>query len=595
MTEMTTARASSPVGSSGPACPVSESVASFYYRFGVTLLIGLAVVCVSRPAWTQDDLSGGDLSDIVYVRLGLVDVVVTDGKGRALRDLVGEDFELRVDGREVEITHFEAPTLGAAPDATPKTKPDPRDETEVAPSQTGELPTAFLYFDDLNTPPDLRARVQGDLIDSLAEAGVDRRVVVVQRLGLLSFSQRLEGADQVRAHVESLATPNARSLITSRARERATTQLARSHEDCLMQAGCEPCQTNWRELLDTASQYATDEQSRTADAVSALAEIAAVAAGVEGQKILLWVSAGISHRPGIEAFDYIGDLCESFRDDARSAVMREILLYDETPRLERLATHANARRVTIVALDAAGLRAGLSSSVSFASVAVRPTMNNDTVFAANLQSALGLVARETGGSAITNANQPREALAGTLAQVADGYVLGFSLDGPPSGREHLITVRLRGNRARNAQVRYRRSLQDNVVEQTLLDRLAATLYLGEEENGLGASVSAGEGTRIGRRFREVPIEVTVPKEMLSNLAGESARVRVWLTATSESGWRSKTRQEIFDLGEEPGELLRVTVRMELPDQPVRVAVGIREEATGATSRLLLELPPGEGG
>ncbi|HVS14383.1 MAG TPA: hypothetical protein VMV46_10680 [Thermoanaerobaculia bacterium] len=87
----------------------------------------------------------------------------------------------------------------------------------------------------------------------------------------------------------------------------------------------------------------------------------------------------------------------------------------------------------------------------------------------------------------------------------------------------------------------------------------------------------------------------VPKEMLSNLAGESARVRVWLTATSESGWRSKTRQEIFEAGEEPGKPLRVTVRMELPEQPVRVAVGIREETTGATSRLLLEVPPGEGG
>jgi VWFA-related protein len=590
--------------------------------------LGLGLACAASGRAQEPAADTESVGDTVFVRIALIDVVVADRAGRVVEDLEADDFVLKVDGRVVPIVHFEPASPNTREPAGGESDSDRLPSaTSATPGVRSEAPTLVLYLDDDNTPNHLRSRVLEDLLASLDELAP--RVVVAQRLRGLRFSPPLTSLADVRDHVAGLGEPSAKALADSRGRSRTTQELATSHELCLL-AGCEPCEDNWGELMAIARHHAVAEERRTAETVGALAEVVSAVSGLDGRKVLVWVSAGIPHRPAIEAFAYVGELCGAYRSDAETETMREILSYDESGRLHQVAAHANSHRVTVIAVDAAGLRAGLSAAVDFATAEIRPSMRNDNISSANLQSSLGIVARGTGGRAITDDNRPGAAVTTAVGQASNGYLLGFSLEGPPSGREHRVAVELAGGRRRGVVVRHRESVRDKTLEERLFDELMATLYLGETDNPLGATVEVREGTvELGRRFWEIPIGIRVPVEGLRSLTAEGSRsLRVWLTAHGDGGWRSKTRQELFATSPGEGKIegkiagnvegnvegdiegdiegnvegdaeggsdgeLELVVRMELPEGENRIAVGIREEITGVTSRLVLEanVPP----
>ena len=308
----------------------------------IALGLGLGLAFAASGRAQEPAADAESLADTVFVRIALVDVTVADRAGRVVEDLEANDFVLKVDGRVVPIVHFEPASPNTREPAGGRSGPERLPSaTSATPGVRSETPTLVLYLDDDNTPNHLRSRVLGDLLGTLEE--VAPRVVVAQRLRGLRFSPALTSLADVRDHVAGLDEPSAKALVDSRGRSRTTQELATSHELCLLRAGCEPCEDNWGELMATARNHAVAEEGRTAETVGALAEVVSAVSGLAGRKILVWVSAGIPLRPAIEAFAYVGELCEAYRSDAETETMREILSYDESGRLHQVARSTSSR------------------------------------------------------------------------------------------------------------------------------------------------------------------------------------------------------------------------------------------------------------
>jgi hypothetical protein len=78
--------------------------------------------------------------------------------------------------------------------------------------------------------------------------------------------------------------------------------------------------------------------------------------------------------------------------------------------LRELAARANAARVTLYAIDGAGLTTLSSADVSYGDRRFTPSAHNDLVLRTNLRAGPSILADQTGGVAAFDANRPAVAL-----------------------------------------------------------------------------------------------------------------------------------------------------------------------------------------
>ena len=378
--------------------------------------------------------------DSVDVEVVEIDVLVTDRKGRPVRGLKREDFELTVDRQSVEISNFFQSSVREESREWANRRSggaDARLEPQRIAGGAGPSPlTVVLYLDDLNTLPAHRTR----LLLRLEEAIEPWRRMNAQFM-LATFVDRLEilvpptrDVDALLQAAASRPKGQARALEAGGGRQRALRGMILSDEACNGASICQPCVDNWGDLMAIARTFAYEESTRVAVASDGLADLVSTLAGVAGRKAVVYVSSGLPQQPGLSAFTYLVDqLCPPIN----SAIMRNhndasgaMMSVDEGPRFNRVSAHANANRVTIFALDAAGLRANSGSGVSFSGRTSfgdlqRPSPSNDSLYATNAQRGLFLLADETGGKALVNSNDLVELLDDVTEQVSNTYSLGF--------------------------------------------------------------------------------------------------------------------------------------------------------------------------
>ena len=309
---------------------------------------------------------------------------------------------------------------------------------------------------------------------------------------------------------------------------------------------------------------------------------------------------GLPQRPGAELYHYLGEVCPE-RQSETDALERE---WDDTTRFNRLSAFSNANRVTIYPVDAGGIRASSSVDPSLSgpigaadgggagglrlSTVLVPSSQNDRLRGDNLQATLSLLADETGGRAVFNQAHPAASLEEIAADFGSYYSLGYAA--LPERRHPIrqIDVRLKQPR-KGWRLRYRRSYILKSEEQRLADRLFAALKLNEQSNPLAIDVTFGEmEAAVGSKQFTLPVEVHVPFSEVTLLPGPSGRagaVRIFLVAENEDGDRTPMRQKTLTLSEAqlppPDGNAVVVVNVDLPPGTFAVAVGVRDEASGA--------------
>lgn len=565
----------------------------------------MALVCMvaaSSLVNGQSEVNGQtDLVESVNVRVVNVDVVVTDKKGNPVRGLKRSDFRVREDGKDVVLSNFFSYAERAA------STDEMVANASMSPEELANLPkepfTLAIYIDERNTQPDHRERVLQDIEKFLRDEKFSNADLVVAsyRNRLMIHAGPTRNLSKALATLRETPKGDPRSLEARIQRRSTLAAIVQSYEACETAEFCNPCQDNWGEMISIARDHATGEQTRTYIGIGGLADLVGTLSGLDGRKAVLYVGDGFQQRGGYATVMYVADLCAEERHDAHREAFNIAYEYESTSRIDQLAAYANGNRVTFYMLDAGGVRANAGAGVSFGSRKFAPTAENDRIRIENAQASHAIIAGETGGKAILNANRPLEALHRLSDELSGAsYSLGFVPSHEPTGRVHLLKVDLVGKAAKGRLVRHRRSYQDKKLEARLVDRLVSSLYLDNERNPLAVRLSAGATAKIKRKIYDLPVRVLVPESAFLLVPGpngyEQGRARLWLSAVSENGERKDMRQRFIALGaagaqSEDG-FYRFVVNMSLEEGTQTIAVGIRDEVTQSESlvRMRVRVP-----
>lgn len=542
-----------------------------------------AAAAEAAPDQAQEAIAndeGEPFFDTVDVNVVNVEVYVTDKKGNRVTGLTRDDFELEVDRKPVAVTNFYAVEDGVARGDGIEMLPPPEEpgrvvaEEPVVPEE--QRLHLIVYVDNLNLHPFTRNKAFRFIRTFLRDrVGSDDQVMLV------TYERSM--------HVRHPFTSDA-ELIASSLYEIETHTGQAVHFD-----------SDRRDILDAiyeaediygvrgrATTYAESIYNDMSFTLRALDEMVETLAGLPGRKAILYVSDGLSMRPGEDIF-YALD--ERFRNSGQGSALMEIHRYDMSRDYQRLTAKANANRVTFYTLDAAGLRS--YSYMDASNATPQGGAFIDQVHFSNLQNSLIFMAQETGGSVIMNTND----FTSGLEQVADDfesyYSLGFSSGNTESGRYHNIQVKVKGDDGKKYKVRHREGYRDKPISTRMTDGTLAALHFGYQSNPLDVVLEFGQAKPEdqGRRFL-VPISVRIPIGRLSFLPQEEfhrGRVRLYIAALDDEGGISPVQDvpvpidipsEQFASAQNQFYKYDVTLQMRQGHQVV--AVGVHDEIGAVT-------------
>jgi VWFA-related protein len=148
-----------------------------FCRFCSVWLVLLPLVVVSLPSQTTVPDSGSAVTTVqAKVRVVLVDVVVTSGKGEPVTGLHKEDFEVSEDGKPQTIASF-TEHQGAPPNQIKLPPMPPNVYTNYPLTQTADSVNVLL-LDALNTPTRDQTYVHSEMIKYLKTIPAGTRVAI---------------------------------------------------------------------------------------------------------------------------------------------------------------------------------------------------------------------------------------------------------------------------------------------------------------------------------------------------------------------------------------------------------------------------------
>ncbi len=594
----------------------------FLVKFRAPLALGLGLTAAGLglpvPAWGAPRSTPETFGEQVEVNVVNVEVYVTDREGRPVTGLQRKDFTILEDGKPMEAVNFEAvagqpvPAAGAAP-ATPA----PQAAVDTAAARAGEGQHLAVFIDNTFLLPAHRNRAVGQIREFLAKglAPADKVMVVTQDPGLhvrLPFTADRAALDAALSGIESLAAPG---LQLENERKRALDLLLNIRE--VNSAGPDgPCAIDIAIPVTTYAEATRQEVLRSINTMTVLVNSLA---GIRGRKALLHVSDGLPLNPGEEMFEVLRTLCggggataglpgvyDADGEGARGSSYQgsqaglDALKYTTANEFTSLAAHANAQRVTFYTLQASGLQGTASADAGFGPrerILQLPSVA--MIQSANLRDPLSLLATETGGRAIFDANDLQPDLARIQQDFASYYSLGYSPPHVGDGRQHRIEVRVKQPGTR---VRHRQTYRDKPLVERAADRTLAALFHGTEENPLQVELAIGEIRPAEGKTFSVPLRLRIPLFKLflrDNQKALLGKVRLLVATQGAGGETSRVRQiEIpIQIARDKalialGKNFQYDLTLTLTAGDQRIAVAVQDTSTAQASYLATSVKVG---
>lgn len=533
-------------------------------------------------------------SDVVHVG-----AVVTDRKGRVVGDLTREAFTLYVDGRPVPIALFEPAGALAPADTAGMTTPHEAPAPAAAARPAGPLVVIHLDADNLTPAGRLRALAGlGEWVAELSSRQSLRVLVTIGDRGIrLLAPVTSDPATVARAIAEAGTAP-----VHGMRRIQEERTVRESVREIISGAESIPTQT-CVDVIHLAQSvieaHARMREAHQQNVIDGLAGLVAALATVPGTKMLVYLTEGLEQLPGLPLFHQLAEVCPAAGQMELAALREAAVRYDVSRLLQELAARANAARVTLYPVDAAGLTSPSTGDPSNDSRRFTPSARNDSVARANFRAGPGILADETGGVAVFDRNRPATGLDALERDLGSRYLLGFSPATAPDGRRHTLRVEVR---QRGLTVRHRQSYWHAEGADAHVSRTWAALVLGHEEDGLGAVVAAETST--SGESAQLDLRLRLPAERLGAEAADGrrrARLRVVIAVRGDGrdpAARQQAREKTIELAmdPEPGAAddawREVVVRLPFPRAEAVVAVGLHDLIGGGTTyRRLVVRPP----
>lgn len=561
--------------------------------------------------------SGPGFTEVVNVEVVNIDVYVTGADGKPVLGLGPDDFELRVDGRPVPISNFYAVELrddelfvrrGGEVEARPLLPPLPDDPVEADRLRRAppEIPAeqalhVAVYIDNYNLTPFNRNRVLREL-----RAFIREQLRPEDKVMLASFDPALNlrmpftnNREELNRALLELEEVSAQRLHRNNERRDLINNVNDVNNENSMenQPGIAAAERAGLTVGGGASfartalmAYAGSVRNDTNLAIDGLTRVVENLSAAPGRKAVIYVADGIPMIAGEDVFYFVEQLYE------RSVSLIEMSEYDMSRRFQQLAAGANANRTSFYTIDARGLTV-LSQSTVDGQVAGAPGQASliDQIQLTNLQAPLQLMAEETGGRAVINANRVMP----DLLKIADDFRNYYSLGYMPastvvSGRYHTVDVRWK-NRPRGASVRHRSGYRDKTVESRMKEGTLSALNLNMQENPLGVRIDSLPAKRRPDGNYDVPVVIEVAWKELALIPRDGVhhgRIHLWLAAKDERDHATEPRLTELTIavpedriGEIEGGFWRYGLEVTMEGGYHDIGVGLRDDLGGRQSFL----------
>lgn len=507
------------------------------------------------------------LVDVVDVAVVNLEVWVVDRQGAPVPGLDRRDFELRVDGKPVEITNFldmaerrqealEQRTTTPLLAGGQETAGGPRaaEPVLVPPSHV------VIYLDDESIRPFARR----PLLDELT-AFVRDQAARGNRLMLVTHGPRVQVRHRFRDDphalpyvLDTLGEPggSVRQLEAERdviIRTMERTQLMPPGSTVVRsEADLEDART----LLPRIRGYAQGLREQSRERLQAMEQFVGSLAGIQGAKVLVYVGEGIHAYPADGLFRMWEERYPSLARQEGMSTGLEANRYGLREEIKSLVSRANASLVSIFTLDA-GDRGNLGM-VS----AERGTTSSGplpmVIGRMDQQLSMQEISAKTGGETVGLGER-----FGSIQRLGERleayYSLGFDATPFADGKERRVEVTVRRSGVR---LRYRPAFTVQSLGERMKELTLAALLYERRQNRLGVElVKGGERPREGGGHH-VALIMRMPLANVTLLPREEAhegRLSLYLALQRPGGRTSPVMEQLFPI--------------RIPNQAVLTALG----------------------
>jgi VWFA-related protein len=578
-------------------------------------------------------------TDEVEVNVVNVYVTVVDRQGKPVIGLEADDFVIKEDGQQVEITNFsDVGSIGAG-----------LAEADEAPSAVGTAaervtPQLALVFDNTSLERRQRRRVIKDLepwIDKVTGDGgqvmvatIDPELDIVQPFtsdasfigsALEWVVKEPSAGDSIksskrmlRRDMQAASTVNSQPMLMdlpntsggsgggSGGSPGGGTSSANA-ANAFAAAARGSQQAN--QFLGQIELIRRQEYGRLGMSLSALERLIRGLNGLPGRKDVLWIGEDLVMQPGVDVyrafFTKFSSWSRELNLDQPEIWGSELELRRE---FEYLAAVAQASSVVVHSIDASDrdlevAAADFRASDQYSHATTDPRGTGATGgydLAQFRQSNEGsqYMAGATGGSFLGGSRNFDDYFARLADLVGAYYSIGYRRPGPPDGQLHSIAVDVPG---KGLQVRTHERIPNPTRDQRLADMAISRLMIGEGTNALDLRLLPGsaEATDDRRFIQEVAIAIP-SNALFVQLQNDLyvGHLSVVLISNDAEGTPTPPRMMEMDMTIPPDKLNSPTLamarlRLMMEAGATRVAVAVRDEGSGSTASALLEVegPP----
>lgn len=558
--------------------------ALFMRRLPVVLCLACAAAMPASAAQEGEETDRsieGSLVERATSELVLIEVYVSDRDGRPVRDLVLDEFKLKVDRRAKTIASLEyyeirpmqpdgkttteagAP-IPAAPGVEPGAVPVRRlprrfilffDDATSAPMGMGASRNAAVRFIDAGLAPDDQIAIV--TYDNLRKLEVP--VDFTTDRGVLRQALR-DGVDDKRRISDFTSTRIAR-----------LDEIGRLMSQAELKPGAPPPQN----VEMVARSYALEDSAVMTRVLDSMQMMVHVLAPWPGYKALIYIGEGIPDNPGGEY----------------GIASPELTL---GPQIGELTRGAAAVGVTLHSIKSSGLEGGATAEgegIHSSGAAARLGSSEERT------NALKSLAHGSGGMALTS----NDALK-SLTEVEEGsrsyYLLGYVPEGAPDGLYHSVTVKV--SRAKT-DVRYRRGFVRLLPEQARERAVQAAHLVPELSPDLGMELSAITGpTDLEGRVTDLVIYLPAAQVIFLPDGGQFvARLEIGIVGLDGGGRETLRLARRVRIALSPAQIAArsslglnffTRVRLPLEDQEMTVVVSDRQGTAIGAARLPIAAP-----
>jgi VWFA-related protein len=543
--------------------------------------------------------------EAVQVNVVNVEVFVTGRDGHPITGLGIHDFEVLEDGKAVPITNFFAAAAGRPVAAVGAAVPAAETEGRVEELPEGQTLRLVFFIDNANLTLARRNAIF-EHVRSLLKQGLKSgraQVLLATSSAAVRVRQPFTADEQVLlATLERLEREVGQASV-GMDRNPLLTRMMRSAAFPTGEAGSSGrAQSQDFEKQDALSMQqsalSAAEQAYQEARVSlvALTQFVDSLAGVPGRKALVYVSHGVSMRPGElvlkeweAAYRQYDPLFNATVEANRYTVNREF---------NELLRRANAGRVTFYCIDGSSSFGGLAVSSEQAAPTADPTAT--FMDAQSLRESLENMSGATGGRTLTAGPNLVEALARTVEDLQTYYSLGYAAPHDGDGKYHSIDVRVKRE---EANVRHREGYLDKSADERSVERNLSALVHESASNPLGLAVSVTPEDAQKGDTVAVKVLITIPLGNLVFLPKQESHegsVSIWLATRDPEDRLSTPVKKSFpvripnaQLQTALGQTGSFTFRMIVRKGPQRVAVTMRDELGQIDSTALATFTAGE--